>query len=379
MKKASILIFVLLIAGSVIFYLYRENAGQKTAPVRLSGNIEVVEVQLSFRIAGWVSQRPIDEGQKVTAGQLAAKIDPSELEIEIQQRQSAVSTAKAALAELEAGSRPEEIATSEASADRAKSVLDELLAGSRPQDIDAAKAAVDRAKAQSQYAQLDYDRVKDSTASGAISQSQRDSSRMALDTALAALDEAKQKLSLLQEGPRKEEIAQARASLAEAQSRFTLLKNGPRKETIEQARSRVMEAENALAYSKNRLAFATLNCPVDGVVLSKNVEPGEYVAAGTPIVTLANLKKPWLRVYIPEPDLGKVKIGQKAVVRADAYPNKQFEGRVSFISSEAEFTPKSVQTDKERVKLVYRVKIDLENPDLELKPGMPADAELLAE
>lgn len=379
MKKALVLIPVLLIAGSLIYYFSRSGPAPKSAGFRLSGNIEVVEVQLSFRIPGWVNERPVDEGHVVSAGQLAAKLDDKELQLEVQQRQSAVETAKAALAELEAGSRVEDIAAASAAVDRAKATLDELLAGSRKQDIDAAKAAVEQANSQYEYAKMDYTRVQESSLSGAVSQSQRDSSRTAFEIAKAALEQTKQKLSLLEEGPRKEQIAAAHAAHAEAQQRLTLLKNGPRKETIEQSRARLKESQDALAYSTNRLSYATLNCPIDGVVLSKNVEPGEFVAAGTPIVTLANLKKPWLRVYIPGPDLGKVKLGQKAKIHADGYPDKSFAGVVSFISSEAEFTPKSVQTDKERVKLVYRIKIDLDNPNIELKPGMPADAELVSE
>ena len=115
---------------------------------------------------------------------------------------------------------------------------------------------------------------------------------------------------------------------------------------------------------------------MSGIVIAKHAEPGEYLAPGTPVVTLGDLSKPWLRAYIDETDLGRVQLGGEAAVTTDSYPKKVYPGRISFISSEAEFTPKNVQTEKERVKLVYRVKIELANPDQELKPGMPADAEL---
>ena len=122
------------------------------------------------------------------------------------------------------------------------------------------------------------------------------------------------------------------------------------------------------------MSYATVVSPLTGVVLSKNIEPGEYVAPGTAVVTVGDLVNVWLRAYIDETDLGRVKVGQRAWVTTDTYPGKIYEGRVSFISSEAEFTPKNVQTQKERVKLVYRIKIDITNPNMELKPGMPADA-----
>jgi HlyD family secretion protein len=149
------------------------------------------------------------------------------------------------------------------------------------------------------------------------------------------------------------EIAQAASSMAEA---------------------RVKESGAARALAETRLGYAALTSPVAGVVLSKAIESGEYVFPGTPVITIGNLEQVWIRAYINETDLGRVKVGQTARVTADTYPGKSYPGTVAFISAEAEFTPKNVQTEKERVKLVYRIKIDVANPAMELKPGMPADA-----
>jgi len=132
-----------------------------------------------------------------------------------------------------------------------------------------------------------------------------------------------------------------------------------------------------LALARTRLSYATVFSPLSGTVLSKNAEPGEFVAAGTPVVTVADLREVWLRGYIPETDLGKLRLGQEVAVTTDSYPGKKYEGRVTFIAQEAEFTPKSVQTQKERVKLVYRIKVTIANPAAELKPGMPADGAIL--
>ncbi|HPO15943.1 MAG TPA: efflux RND transporter periplasmic adaptor subunit [Candidatus Hydrogenedentes bacterium] len=183
-----------------------------------------------------------------------------------------------------------------------------------------------------------------------------------------------EKYRLIQEGPRKEQIDQARAALRQAQEKHALAVAGPRKETIDQARARLEQAKASLGLAEVRLSHTRITSPLEGMVLSKNVEPGEYVAPGTPVVTVGNIAHVFLRAYIDESDLGLVKVGQGVDVRTDTYPGKAYPGKVSFISPEAEFTPKSVQTQKERVKLVYRVKIDIENPALELKPGMPADA-----
>jgi len=142
------------------------------------------------------------------------------------------------------------------------------------------------------------------------------------------------------------------------------------------AEARVKESGAALALAETRLGYAALTSPVAGVVLSKAIESGEYVFPGTTVVTIGNLEQVWIRAYIHETDLGRVKVGQAARVMTDTYPGKIYAGKVAFISPEAEFTPKNVQTAKERVKLVYRIKIDVANPAMELKPGMPADAEI---
>ena len=186
--------------------------------------------------------------------------------------------------------------------------------------------------------------------------------------------EAAERLDLAREGTRQEQIAQARAARDQLKAQYELIRIGPRQEQIEQAKARVEQAKAALRLAETRLDYATIVSPLTGVVLSKNIEPGEYVSSGTPVVTVGDLVDVWLRAYINETDLGRVTVGQKARVTTDTYPGKVYEGHVSFISSEAEFTPKSVQTQKERVKLVYRIKIDIKNPNMELKPGMPADA-----
>jgi len=179
------------------------------------------------------------------------------------------------------------------------------------------------------------------------------------------------------EGPRKEQVEQARAGLKQTTERLALVTKGPRHETIDQARARLEQARQALAVAETRLSYTTVMTPIGGVVLSENLEAGMYAAPGTPVVTVGDLVNLWLRAYISETDLGRVKVGQRVRVTTDTYSGKRYDGRVSFIASQAEFTPKNVQTEKERVKLVYRIKIDIQNPNMELKPGMPADAVIL--
>jgi HlyD family secretion protein len=377
-KKLYVLLLLIVILAAALTYKFVRSRWHD-APnfIRVSGNIEVTEAQVSFRIAGRVQERLVSEGETIRTGQIVARLDSTELTHEVSLRKAELEAAQAALAELLAGSRVEEIAQAEASFQRARSRLNELLAGSRSQEIAAAEAEVGRARAETERLRLEEERARKLYNGGFISDQEYDLARTNYEVAKARQKEAEENLKLVKEGPRKEEIEQARAAAREAEERFILVKKGPRRETIDQARARVKQAVEALSLAETRLGYATLASPLSGIVLSKNVEPGEYVAPGTPVVTVGDLEDVWLRAYINETDLGRVKVGQRARVATDTYPGKTYEGQISFIASEAEFTPKNVQTQKERVKLVYRIKVDIRNPEMELKPGMPADADII--
>jgi len=374
-KTIPLLVTVILIVAAVVTAVaIRNRSADSSSAITVSGNIEVIDAEVSFKIPGRVVERSVDEGDTVTSGQLIARLEDSDLKQEVGVAASQLRAAEAALAELEAGSRPEEIAAARAGADRAQASLDQLLAGSRPQEIAAASAAVAAAAADAANLKAEFDRQKALYETRTISSSAFDAARAASDAAGARLDQAREQLKLVQEGPRREEIDQARAAATQAKEEYSLVEKGPRAETIDSARARVQQGRDALALAETRLGYAAVNSPLAGVVLSKNIEPGEYVAAGTPVVTVGDLENVFLRAYVNETDLGRVKLGQRVIVTTDTYPGKTYEGRISFIGSQAEFTPKNVQTPKERVKLVYRIKVDLKNPDMELKAGMPADA-----
>lgn len=379
MKKKKIVVLILVaVIGAALSYRYiRNRKSVDPNKIYVSGNFEVTDAEVSFKIAGRVAERLISEGELVKADQIVARLDSSDLVQEVALRKAELRASQASLAELEAGYRPEEIAQGRAAMQKAHSRLDELLAGSRPQEIAAAEAGVENARVNVAHLNIEFDRQSKLLKGSTISQREFDRAESEYKRAVASLHEAQEQLKLIQEGPRREQIDQARAAFNEAQQRYEMLKKGPRKETIEQARARVEQANAVHTMAEIRLSYATISAPFSGMVLSENVEPGEYVSPGTPVVTMGDLENVWLRAYINETDLGRVKQGQMVHVTTDTYPGKIYEGRISFISSEAEFTPKNVQTEKERVKLVYRVKIDIPNPNMELKPGMPADAEIV--
>lgn len=373
-KRFIIAILVALAIGGGVYGYRAVHPSVNPHELRVSGNIEVTDVEVSFRTPGWVEARLVSEGDIVQADAPVARLDRREFEHEVAIRKAEADVAEAKLEELEAGSRPEEISQAEAAAAKAKAFVNEQENGSRPQEILAAQAAVEGATADAVRLDTDYKRYKQLWDKEAISTRQYEQAQSTYAVASARLAEAQERLKLVKEGPRTEDIAQAKAALSEAQAQLELARNGPRRETIQQARAHVDETKQVLALADTRLGYAEIHAPISGVVLADHVESGEYVTPGTPVVTIGDLEHVWLRAFIDESDLGRVKTGQSVRVYTDSFPEKPYPGRISFISSESEFTPKNIQTEKERVKLVYRIKIVIANPEMELKPGMPADA-----
>lgn len=356
--------------------------------ILISGTMEVTEARLGFRIPGRLEKRFVDEGDKVSPGQLLATLEKTDQEIAVAAAEANLAHARSVLSELQTGSRPEEIDRALSRLEQAQSTLTELTNGSRVQEIEAAKAEVDRVSAavkttevQLNQAKADLDRFEALFQAGGVSKREFELYRTRYESALnskmeavSAWKNARESLSLRVEGPRIEKIQNARAALKQAEAEYALVKTGPRKESLEQAAARVKTAEESLNQAKQQLRYTELFSPMAGVVLSKSAEPGEFLNPAATVVSIGDVSRPWVRAYITEKDLGKIRLGDPASVTMDAFPKKAFKGKISFISNQAEFTPKSVQTFEERVKLMYRIKIDVENPNEELKPGMPADA-----
>ena len=318
-RKRWVLLAVIAIASVVTFVWLGARSQSGDQAIHVSGNIEVTDAELSFKIPGRVEARLVDEGQTVKADQTVALLDSKELSQEVSRSRAEVEAARAALAKLEAGSRPEEIAEAQAAASQAKSRLEELEAGSRPQEVAAAEAAYQSAHADAKRLADDFDRYSGLYKKQLVSTQQYDAARTASQMADARERQAMEQLDLLKEGPRKEEIGQARDAYARAEQQYMLVKIGPRREDIDQARARLDQARESLAIAETRLGYATLRSPMSGFVLSKSIEPGEYVSPGTPIVTVADLVNVWLRAYVNETDLGRVKLGQRVRVDRAAF------------------------------------------------------------
>ena len=318
-------LLLLVVAAIAVFFYHRRHQQPAQTNLRtLSGNIEAHESLVSFRVQGRIVDLPVEEGQQVEAGAL--------------------------LAQLEDGDYRQKVKIDEAGVQVHQSNLTLALAGTRQQEINAAQQAVVDARAEMAQRKLDSARAENLFAKDEGTAQERDQAATALKRAQATCEAAEQRYNEAVEGTRKEDIAIARANLNQAQQ--------------------------SLGLSRVTLGYTVLRAPNAGVITVRQAELGEVVSPGTPVVTLADLDHVWLRAYIAETDLARVHWGQEVTVTTDSFPGRKFRGHISFISSAAEFTPKSVQTYQERVTLVYRIKVDLENPDHALKPGMPADAQI---
>jgi len=319
-----VIAILLLLAVAVAIYFYYPRSEQDTGPateLRLSGNIEAHESVVSFKVQGRIEELLVEEGQWVEEGAVIARLEDAEFRQQIALDEATVRVRDSSLALAEAGSRR--------------------------QEIEAAQQTLVEAQADLEQRQLDLQRAETLLARDVISAEQRDLAATARKRAQAARDRARERLDQAREGARAEEIAIAR--------------------------SQVTQAQEALKMSRIRLGHTVLRAPRSGVVLVRQAEIGEVVAPGTPVITLAEIERVWVRAYVNETDLGRIRWGQPARVQTDTFPGKTYPGRITFISAKAEFTPKTVETHKERVTLVYRIKVDVENQNHELKPGMPAD------
>ena len=388
-KKRLIPIAIFVVAAAILapraVKWFNRDDGQE---IRLSGNLEMTQVNIAFKISGKMIERTVNEGDVVKRGQVIARLDREQMERQKEREQATLAGAQSTVTQLltlvqwqgetlagDGDLRKAELALAEAR-------LKELLAGARSQEKQQAQAAVEEARAEAERAKKDWDRAQALFRNDDITAAQHDQFRTRFEASSATLRRLEQQAALVEEGPRQEEIEMARAQVARAKASLRLsdanwLELRRKQEDVTTRRTDVERARAQLALIESQLGDTVAVSPVDGIVLVKSAEPGEVLAAGTTVVTIADLDHPWLRAYIREQDLGRVKIGSKAKVTTDSYPGKSYDGQVSFISSEAEFTPKQIQTPEERVKLVYRIKIDVENPNQELKSNMPADAEIL--
>jgi HlyD family secretion protein len=385
LKKRLILIAFLVLllgVGGLVFWGQRQ---ERLSELYYSGTIEATQADLAFQVSGRVQAVFFDEGQAVAQNQVLAVLDQQEFEARRAQARSDWMRFQENLKQLETLLElnrkilPAEVERVEASVKALQSQLAELEAGYRVQEVEQARYAYEQAQFALEEARRDktrYDRLFERRI---VSENDKEATDLKYETALKEYERAQKAYELRKEGYRKESIQTARSKLAEGQAalkqaRQNLKKIDAIESEVKAAKAQVQAAKAAFELAEIQLKYTELTAPFKGILVSRNVEPGEVVSPGQEVLSLSDLSQVDLKIFVAETEIGKVRPGQPVDVKIDTFPGKIYPGMVSFISPEGEFTPKIIQTHKERVKLVYLVKIKIPNPNIELKPGMPADA-----
>jgi len=333
-KKIIIVVFVLLFV-SVGLFVYVGQKNQKSSELFYSGTIEATQARLSFQVPGRISIVNVEEGQTVKKGQIIAELDRAEFEARYEQASANLDRAQKAKQQLETAL--------------------EISKKTLPAEVSRAEAGLKSARDSMTDAAKNYRRFEELFHKEVVSEKERDALKLQHDVAKSRVVESESLLRM---------------------ARGNLERIDAVRDEIATAAAQIDVAKASLDQAAVQLGYTSLKSPLDGVVTSRNIEPGETVNVGREVITISDLQRVDLKIFVEETIIGKMKPGQKVEVTVDTFPGKVYHGTVSFVSPEGEFTPKIIQTQKERVKLVYLVKVSIPNPDYDLKAGMPADARI---
>jgi HlyD family secretion protein len=322
--KPVLLTLIIVMATWLAIHLWMKYNAEKNRELTLYGNVDIRQVNLGFRVSGRIEKMLFEEGEKVKTGDVIAVLDKKPYEDSVNLSQAQIEELTAILGKLKSGYRAEEIAKE--------------------------KANVAERRASYELQEKNLERAKTLFEKNVISRQAYDEVFARWNETKAAVDSASEYLNLVNTGYRKEEIIAAKAILRGAEARLEQVKTG--------------------------LADTEIKSPSDGIILTRVMEPGAIVAAGQTVYTLSLTSPVWVRAYVSEPDLGKIHYGMPAKIFTDSAPDKPYDGHIGFISPEAEFTPKSVETPELRASLVYRLRVIADNPDMGLLQGMPVTVKL---
>ncbi|HXJ07375.1 MAG TPA: efflux RND transporter periplasmic adaptor subunit [Candidatus Acidoferrum sp.] len=360
-KRLLIVILVAIILGGTAAYatwFRRDNTLQG------SGTVEARNIRVGSKVGGRIDKVLVREGDTVQPGQVLISFDDKELLASLDQT-------RAAAEKSARGYRPEDIAQARAAAAQARAEYELRKNGYRKEDIAGAQAEVERAAADEVRTRLDFQRYEALSQKDLVSRQQRDTAEANWKMALAQQQNLQQKLDVLKRGYRPEEIASAEAHYQETLATLEKYKRGNRREDVESAKA-------AYAYDEARFRERQVIAPSTATVEVLDVRPGDLIAPNTPVATLLEKDQIYVRIYIPETEIGRVKLGEKAEVRVDSFPKTIFDGVVEQINQQAEFLPRNVQTREERVHQVFGVKIRINDPAGRVLAGMAADVKLKA-
>jgi HlyD family secretion protein len=375
MKRRAIVIagavLVLIVALWIVLAIRARRAASE-----YSGTVETREIQVGSKVGGRVTNVSIEEGQTAKAGAVLVRFECDQLRAQRAEAAAAVTEMQADSDRMIRGNRPEEIAQAKASAEQAGAALDAARNGPRKQEIDQAQAEYAAAKADAANAEAFYKRMEKLIATDTISRQQFDDARDRRDASAQKAESARQQLELLQAGTRLEDLRAADQRFQQADAARALAVKGSRREDIDAARGRLEQAQARAAELDAQLNECQLTTPADAVVETVSVRPGDLVQPGRIVLSLLEPSQLWIKIYLPETDLARVRLGQPAQVRVDSFPGRGFTGHVGQIASQAEFLPRNVQTREDREHQVFGVKVYVDNSQAVLKSGMAATVRL---
>jgi len=365
----SILAAIVVLGAAYAFWHFHAEPGA----IVISGIVEADDIHVGSKIGGRVLKVVAREGQTVKGGEPLVLLEPNEMDASLAEAQAGLRQAQAKYALMTAGSRQEEIEQSEAAVKLAQADLDQLISGPRQQEIDQTAAEWQATKAQAENARKFLQRMEGLSKRELIAKQDYDDASAKADEAEQRMKAARERYDLLLAGTRKEEVERARQRLAEADAKRRQIRSGFRKEEIAQAKSAMEAARARVDLTRTQLEETVIKAPVDALVETLDLEPGDMVGAGKPVATLLRTGSLWVRAYLPEARLGFVQPGLKVAVRVDSFPGKSFAGVVRRVHRQGEFTPRNVQTQEERALQVFQTEVVLDDPDHVLRPGMSAD------
>lgn len=361
--KRKIVIVVSLVAAIVFLAVFYAGWFKKDSGLQGSGTVEARNIRVGSKVGGRILEVLVREGDHVKAGQTLITFDDKELRASLEQ-------ARANAQKAQRGYRPEEINEVKAAASQAKADYDMHVSGYRKEDIAAAQADLDRTSADEVRARLDFQRYDALAQKDLVSKQQRDTTEANWKMSLAAKENAQHKLDELQRGYRPEEIAMSKARYEQAQATLEKLQRGNRREDV-------LASNAELSYEEARFRERRVLAPTDATIEVLDVRPGDIIAPNTPVATLLESEQIYVRIYVPETQLNKVAVGQKAEIHVDPFQKQTFDGVVEQINQQAEFLPRNVQTREERIHQVFGVKVRINDPSHRVLPGMSADVRLL--
>ena len=369
MVLAGVVVLAALAAGLGFFWPF----GRKAEVLHLFGTVEIQEVRLGSKVGGRVAEVRINEGDHVVAGQVLLVLEVPELEAQRDQIEAKVQEAEAQLEKAEHGPREEEKDAARAAMEAAKAGLDRLVAGFREEEKRQAKNDLEAADADLRLGREEFTRIERLYRQNAATQSEYDTARATLDRSLGRAAAARARYDLMKAGNRVEDVEEGKAKLKQAEANLRLLKAGTRYEEIAEARAHVADLRGKLKEIEANLKEAVVRAPEAAVVEVLAVRKGDLVTPNVPIIRVLRSADLWVKVFVPETDLGKIRLNQTVEVTVDSYPGRRLTGKVIQIASESEFTPRNVQSIDERRHQVFGVKVRVDDPEGIFKSGMAAE------